>query len=809
MRWQTWRRGLWLPDGAGGAAGSGVSGRMPASPWTAALGFALGCSLLQLAPQLPAPGWSLTALVGLMVPAWLLARRRVFRALPWLVAGLLCAFWQANRVLDQRLPVELEGSDLTVEGVVASLPKQDERRVRVLFEVDRASGWDRPGRLLLSWYEDPPELQPGQRWRLRVRMKRPRGFANPGGFDYAGWLFRNGVGATGYVRRSADNRRLGGLGWPGVVDRWRGRLVGVIERTVPDPAAGLLAALAVGDRSAIGADQWALLKRTGTNHLLAISGLHIGLVATLAFFIGRWLWSLPGGTLLRVPAPMAGALAAVLAAAAYALLAGWSLPTQRAFIMVAVLMMALLLRRRPGLTRALALALGAVLLLDPLATLDPGFWLSFGAVGALLFGMGWRPREGGWWWRWGRAQWVVALGLLPVLVLLFQSVSVIAPLANLVAIPWVSFLVVPPLLIGLLLSSLSPALAAPLLGLAGGSLDILWSLLAWLAEWPHASWRFAGLPWWVLCAALGGSLLLLAPRGLPGRRWGVIGLVALLLYRPPAPAPGSAWVTLLDVGHGLAAVVRTADHLLLFDSGPAYSDRFDAGNAVIVPYLQHAGVERIDRVIISHGDRDHIGGLDSVRRAMTVGEVVSGVADRIPGARRCVAGEAWRWDGVDFRILHPSAGGRLRGNDGSCVLRVATAAGSVLLPGDIEAAGEQAMLERLAGGLDSDVLVAPHHGSRTSSTAAFVQAVTPAWVLFPVGYRDRYGHPHPEVVARYRDLGAGLFDSAGSGALAVRLTADRPPTAPCRYRIGWERYWREPVASGVGRPWQACRQRVR
>jgi competence protein ComEC len=786
--------------------------------WLRVIAFGLGALLLQGVATLPDPAWGLAAFAVSLV----LGRWRRLRLLPWLLAGFVWALLQAGYLLAQRLPLDQEGQDIQVVGTVVGLPRtltinpmpgkkserQERRRTRFEFIIEQAAGWDNPGRVRLSWYRDAPELIPGQRWSLRLRMKQPRGFANPGGFDYAGWLFRNGITATGYVRRSVDNQVLGTAGFTGRLDRWRWSVTTMIaQRPGADTINGLLRALAVGDRGGISPAQWRVLAATGTNHLLAISGLHIGLVAGFGFFIGRWLWSLPAFTVLRLPAPFAGAGVALLAAVVYALLAGLSLPTQRALVMVTVVMTAIVMRRRVMPSHGLALALGLVLLLDPLSVLEVGFWLSFAAVGLLLYGMGWRPREGGLWWRWGRAQWLIALGLFPLLGLLFHQVSLIAPLANLLAIPWVAFTVVPPLLLAVLVSGLSSDLAGVLLDLAAWSMGVLWQGLQWFAALPWASWHLPGLPAWIIAAALFGVLLLLAPKGLPGRRWGLVGLLPLILYVPPAPKEGEAWFTLLDVGHGLAAVVRTHRHVLLFDSGPYYSSRFDAGNAVIVPFLRENGIEQLDRVIISHGDSDHIGGLRSVRKAIPVNSLYSGVPGRVPDSRQCQAGQAWEWDGVQFTMLHPVDDDPLRGNDRSCVLRVATAGGSLLLSADIETPAEVALLGRMGERLASDVLVAPHHGSRSSSTDAFVSAVNPRFVLFPVGYRDRYHHPHDEVVERYRRRGIGAYRSPIAGAIGIHLGTAPPVRVPCRYRPGSRRYWHavSEASDDVG-AWSGCRE---
>ena len=775
--------------------------------WLPVLGFGAGTLLLQLLPVLPGWYW----LGPLAVVALVALCMRWSRPLLWLLAGFLWAWLQVAWLMAGQLPAALEGQDVVVEGTIVSLPDAGSgagrRRSRFEMLLDRAEGWPQPGRVRVSWYRDAPTLQAGQRWRLLLRLKQRRGFANPGGFDYAGWLFRKQITATGYVRRSAVNQAIGTALFSGRLDAWRQRLAALLQgQSADDGTKALLRALAVGDRSGIQPTQWQTLRRTGTNHLLAISGLHIGLVALLGFFVGRWLWSLPAVTAQWRPAPMAGAVVGMLAASGYALLAGWTLPTQRALVMVTVVMTGLLMRRAIAPSRSFALALAVVLVMDPQAALQAGFWLSFGAVALLLFGMGWRPRQRGWWWRWGRAQWLIALGLFPLLALWFQQVSLVAPLANLIAIPWVSVGVVPPLLAGLLLSPWWPWAGDGLLAVAAGSLHGLWHLLEWLAALPLASWVVPVLPLGMVLVALAGVLLLLAPRGLPGRWLGLLGLVPVLLYAPPRPGQGEAWLTLLDVGHGLAAVVQTRDHALLFDTGPRYGPGFDAGGTVILPYLRGQGIRRLDTLIISHADADHVGGLAAVRRQMPVARLLSGVAGQIDDAQPCHAGQQWRWDGVAFELLHPAAGERWQGNNGSCVLRVSSRGGSALIPGDIEAAGEVALVQKQRSHLHASVLVAAHHGSRSSSIPAFIAAVDADTVLFPAGYRDRYGHPHAEVVARFARRGALRANTASLGAIRMRL-GRTSVTGPCVWRGSQPRYWQPPsVVSDSVLSWSDCRE---
>ena len=757
------------------------------------LAFLLGIVIFQFQDALPDSAW-LALLLPLLLLPWLLPSswRRWLQPPALVIAGLLWGWWHAALALHPQLPVALEGEDLVLEGVIANLPEADGERSRFLFDVSRLSYRGTPvaspGLVRLSWYRDYPTLEAGQRWRLQVRLKRPHGMVNPGTFDYEGWLYQQRIRATGYVRPAADTVLLDDDSGAFPLQRLRQRLYQQLRRAVGEHLlGGVVAALALGERQDIGRGQWQLLRATGTNHLVAISGLHIGIVAGLVFFLARRLWRWPE----RLPAPKAAALAALAAAALYAALAGFSIPTQRALIMVAVAMLAVLGQHALRPARVLALALLAVLLLDPLAVLSPGFWLSFGAVAVILYGMGGRLGASGWWWRWGRVQVLVALGLAPVLAVWFQQVPLISPLANLLAVPWVSLLVVPLVLTGAGLAALWPWGAEAVLSLAVLALDALWWWLAWCAGLLPPRWNVLAAAPWTLLPALPGLAWLLAPRGWPARWLGLAWLLPLLLVRPPGPAPGTAWVTLLDVGQGLAVLVRTAGHTLLYDTGPRYGADADAGTMVIVPVLQHYGISRLDVLLLSHGDSDHAGGAAAVFESVEVGRLVSGAAAPLPWRPHepCHRGQQWHWDGVAFELLYPppEGGPGGKGNDGSCVLRIATAGGVLLLSGDIEAAAEAELLARVPERLAADVLVAPHHGSKTSSTVPFVTAVAARHALFAIGYRNRWGFPHPRVVERYRAAGAAVHTTAAQGAITVRLEADGLEMESWRRQA--RRYW--------------------
>ncbi len=777
----------------------------------AAFAFAGGAALLQQQAELPAMSWA-AVLPALAILAWNKPRA----AFAFAIA--LGFFWAALlaqwRMADWLAP-SLEGRDLRVAGVVSSLPALSERAVRFELEVEGAEGDVRlPRKILLSWYRTPLAAQlaeeeaavlpdmphAGERWLFTVRLRRPHGNVNPHGFDYEAWLLERGIGATGYVRSSGGQRLLGFRNSPrdwveqareSVRDRFLARLGAT-------PAAGILAALAVGDQRAIAGEEWELFRRTGVTHLMSISGLHVTLVSGLLAWLVAFLWRRWPALCLRLPARKAAALAAIGGAFGYALLAGFAVPAQRTFYMVTVVALALWAGRIASPMRVLALALALVCALDPWAPLAAGFWLSFGAV-ALIFHVaaGWTRRAA----RgipdlaeWGRIQWAITIGLAPAALLLFGQVSVAGPLANAVAIPVVSAVVTPIALLAALLPLELPLHAAAWL------IEWLLQFLEFCASLPGALWQQHVPPAWAVALALAGVAWLLAPRGLPWRACGLALMAPAFVLVPAGPKAGEAWITALDVGHGLAVLVRTASRVLLYDAGPALGAEADSGGRVVLPVLQAAGLSRLDALVLSHEDLDHIGGALTVLESIEVAALFSSLPAAhplnalAPARRRCVAGSAWEWDGVRFEFLHPDAAQppSARRNDASCVLRIASEGGAMLLTGDIERGAESSLLEKPLL-LGSDVLLVPHHGSRTSSTAEFIAAVSPRWALVPAGYRNRFGHPDARVLARYRASGAQVLRTDADGAIRVALTREAIAVEGERARAA--RYWRR--AAGV------------
>ncbi len=765
-----------------------------------ACAFFGGIVLFQQLSALPDSRWALLLpllVIPLLFPAGACRCRAMLRLLLIGTVGFLWAWCHAVLILATGLDTELEGVDAIVIGSVSGLPDIRRHHVRFQFAVERltASGKAHPAPALirLNWYGHTPHLNAGDRWRLKVRLKRPRGLMNPGAFDYEGWLFRHHVRATGYVRHDKENTLLHSTREGSCrLDCWRQALRERLREALPDSQyQGIITALAIGDHQAIDQQQWTTLTRTGTSHLVAISGLHIGLVAGLCFWLTRRLWSLSARLSLRWPAPKAAALMAMLGAALYAAMAGFSIPTQRALIMIVVLMGALLQQQPRRRSDTLALALFFVLLFDPLAVMAPGFWLSFMAVGLIFYVMSQRLRQSSGWRQWGRVHLVIAIGLIPLMLLFFQQLPLISPLANMIAVPWMSFLVVPPVLLGAGLLTVLPGLAHFFLALAGWALKLLWPLLEWLATFEAGQWHQHLPALWTIVPALAGILLFVAPRGIPARWLGLIGLLPIFLMPPPRPPVGGLWFSLLDVGQGLSAVVQTHAHVLVYDTGPRFSARYDAGTAVLLPFFRRQGIERIDTLMLGHGDNDHIGGARALQQHLEINQLLSSVPERIAWrqAEYCRSGQHWRWDGIDFDVLHPAADKPSHGNNSSCVLRVHYRGGAILLTGDIEKPAERELVQRHAGQLAAQVLVAPHHGSNTSSSRPFLAAVQPEYVLFPVGYRNRFGFPKAAVQARYRALGIHELDTAQCGAIRFTANAGGRLSGPDCFRASQRHYW--------------------
>ena len=756
----------------------------------------------------------LLALVRGLKMHWRIALIAIsFGLLALAITGLRASAFAANA-----LDPELEGRDLTLTGLVAAMPHRSEAGLRFRFTLESAHLEGRalrlPESLYLSWYADgpagrdsdsvapthppPAALQAGERWQLSVRVKAPHGASNPFGFDYELWLWEQGLQATGYVRTGAKDApplRLAQTGWY-PVERLRQQVRDRIYERVPQrPYGGLIAALVVGDQNAIERADWDIFRATGVAHLMSISGLHITMFAWLAALVLGWLWRRSAWLCLCLPAPSAALLGGVLLAAAYALFSGWGVPSQRTILMLTSVSLLRLSGKRWPWPQVWLLACAVVVAVDPWALLQAGFWLSFVAVGVLFAssavvpavepssGRGLASRSIASLWAMLREQWVITLALTPLTLLLFGQVSVVGLVANALAIPWITLLVTP-------------------LAMAGVMLPVVWDLaalalstLVWylqlLAALPFATVSVAQAPVWAGAAGVLGGVLLVMQLPWSLRLSGLPLMLPVLLWQAPHPDEGQFELLAADVGQGSAVLVRTAHHALMYDSGPRFSRESDAGHRVLVPLLRALDLP-LDRLLLSHRDSDHSGGAQALLAMQGRATLLTSIEDdpalqRARAAERCVAGQHWRWDGVDFEVLHPAAldyAAGLKSNAMSCTLRITNGAQSALLAGDIEQLQEAQLLGR--GTVKSDVLLVPHHGSKSSSSAAFLDAVQPRIALVQSGYRNRFGHPAESVLVRYRERDIRIVDSPHCGAATWQ--SEHPQVVRCQ-REWRARYW--------------------
>ena len=767
--------------------------------WRLAGGALAGCCVV-LALPVAIPLWPWPAVSGLL----LLALAGMARA-AWLgafVVGALSCLVTLHSALDDRLDPALEGEVLRARGTVVNVPQGTLAALRFRFAPDRAAaGTPRlPACVELTWYDAPSRVLAGERLELELKLRRPRGFANPGARDNEARMLRERVGASGYVRSGQRLGRPAGTGWRHPVLLLRARVADAVRAALGErSSAGIVAGLAVGLQDALSREQWLALSRSGTSHLMAISGLHIAMVAAVAAWVAARLQRLRQRRGALGAQRDAALLAGALAALGYSLLAGWSVPTQRTMVMIAAGALALRLRRRVGTSDGFGLCLCAVLLLDPLAPLAPGFWLSFGAVAVLLYATGGYVLRAPGWLQYLRVQGVVTLGLTPALVGSFGAVSVVSALVNLYAIPLYTLVVVPAVLVSCVCVLVWPALGEVLLDWTGALIEATWPSIDGPAHWRLATWHVAGLGPRAWTALIAGSVAVLSPLPRLGRAAGAVLVVAACLARPTPVSQGSARVTVLDVGQGLAVVVETRRHALVYDAGPSFRSGSDAGQLVVAPFLHHRGIRALDMLVVSHDDDDHAGGAASVLGLLPVATLVTGpslAADALPASdagmrrRRCQRGTHWSWDGVEFAWLHPGPGPYERDNDGSCVLLVRAGAHAALVTGDVEKTAEAEMLAAAVAG-PVDVMVVPHHGSRSSSTPALVGATRPRWAIYAAGHHNRWNFPAAAVVERWEGVGARGLRTGASGATAFVLGTDGP-LAPEEWRPMHPRPWRDP-----------------
>ncbi|USE34408.1 DNA internalization-related competence protein ComEC/Rec2 [Endozoicomonas sp. SCSIO W0465] len=752
---------------------------------------AKGLLIFALSISLVSQTFSLSVLLSISLPLfmlflWILLPANGLRVHWWLLpllAGALVSSLYATHYAFTRLDGHVQGRDIDIVGKVASLPVITGMATRFDFAVSHSESGQYPGKVRLSWYE-APYLQAGQTWHITVRLRQPHGFSSPGAFDYEAWLLRQGIQATGYVKSGALlNEQVTGVYR---LQQVRAHLRQWLYSVVSDDNRGIFSALLLGDKTAINTQQWQMFNETGTTHLMVISGLHIGLMAWLGFSLATIVGRFGGIPLRTVPLPVVKVLTGLLFALFYALLAGFSVPVQRALVMTFAALLAPSVGIRASPLTLWLLALAAVLAIDPLAITSNGFWYSFIAVAALLFGMAGRRNRGSWWATVLKPQWLVFVLLTPLLLFNGQPVSPLSPLVNLLAIPLIGIAVVPLLLFSALVQYALPEVASFIIAGLDCLVTGFQSGLTWVSGLMVLIPPQQGLSWPDLFLAVAGMLLLIAPATLRLRWLAPVMLMPSFCSKPLVIPAGQAEVTVLDVGQGLSVLIRTHQHLMVYDTGDRFSEKMSAAESVILPALAKSGVTQIDRIMISHGDQDHSGGLPSLLSRYPDVPVVSGT--RLPGLEKewvkCQPGDHWIWDGVYFQVL--AGGDYRRSNDSSCVLKVTAGTDSLLLPGDISGRVEKRLIEQ-GTELKASVLVAAHHGSRFSSSSEFLSIVQPGAIIFSSGFANRFGHPAPETVARVQNSGAETFNTAEDGSLSFTLGSGNIKVSA--YRKTHSRYW--------------------
>ena len=763
--------------------------------------FLIGTVLIQLGDYLPSILWLSVTLCFLLLIALLMSSFYQERFIPKrtklnnlmiipiaVFSGLLVSTSVAEKQIGLRLADQFEGKDIILQGRISNIPKIREDGIRFRLDIRKAF-WPEDldpdmqkeiqkkevavkGIVRLGWFKNTQTINAGEVWQFRVRLKKPSGFMNPNGFDYEKWLFTERINATGYVRAKKgaplkQNKRLAASPWWSV-NYLRQQLHQKIQILVADKSsAAVISALVVAVRSELADEQWTLLQQTGTSHLIAISGLHISVVAGFAFLPIFLLWRLFPRLNERIPVRVAGGVAGVVMATAYAMLAGFTLPTQRALLMVLIALLGLISRRNFHASTILATAALAVLILDPLAPMTASFWLSFIAVSLILIYIKRqikKPKH-----QLISLQLVLSFGMLPLTLFFFNSASLTSPIANILAIPWVSLIVVPLSLLGAIVSPISEFFSGAFLNIASLAVQYLFTFLSFLSDLSFGSVSLAQIPSIYLLMAFLGLLYLLFPKGFPAKWLGFIAFLPAILFTVEKPQQNEFNYTLLDAGQGMASVVQTENHTLIYDTGTRFSKTYDIGKLVLNPYLKSKGIRHIDTMILSHEDIDHRGGAEVVLKENIVDKIVSSDTSILQDYKveTCVKGENWQWDGVRFEILSPPQDYPENDNNRSCVLRISNQYHSLILTADIQTKTEKLLLENVPEKLKSDVLSVPHHGSRTSSSKRFIREVSPKIALVPVGYRNRFGHPKADIMQRYHDKGIEVFNTAKQGAIEL------------------------------------------
>ena len=679
----------------------------------------------------------------------------------FLLIGLLVGCYHQYASNNRVLPAKYVAKNLVVVGEVISIPEIKPKLERFIFKIPALNI-----KVRLSWYGTHPKINAGEKWRLHIRLKPSHGFKNPGSFDYKAWLLGQGVAATGYVKQKALNKKLS-LAHPGSWIYLRQRIQNQVQKNIfPSEAASILTALSVGSRALMQPQTWQVFQRTGTSHLIAISGLHVGLISALAYLLFFRLFGFVPGLYLYIPGQRLAAGLSVVVIISYGFLAGFSFPTQRAVIMISIVMLFICFDLLETLMQRLLFSFLVIVFIHPLALTSASFWLSFAAVAWIGFAVCQQPKHKFKQWLW--MQFVIFLGLMPITLFFFQKISMVMFFSNAVAIPWVSFIIVPLCFSASFLSLFSTTASTFIFKFAALCLKPLWSYLTWLSSWSGVIWLHP-ITLSTMLAAIVGVVIILLPLKLQWRSLALLAFLPLFFPLLSRPKMGGVNLAVLDVGQGLAAVIETARHNLLFDAGPHSPLGFDAGEAVVVPYLRHRYIQHLDKIVISHGDNDHIGGVWAVKKNFPGAPVLTSVPEKFYNglAQRCEAGQHWRWDGVDFNIIYPPVQQQYQGNNSSCVLRISTAYQSVLFTGDIERPAEKWLVQHNVE--PASVIIVPHHGSKTSSSVAFLAKVHPKIAIISSGFLNRFHFPSKRVLQRYLAVGARVLNTADVGYVRLHL----------------------------------------
>lgn len=702
----------------------------------------------------------------------------------------------ADCELKDSLITAIENKNCIIQGQIVSIPENLSYGKRFLFKIKALQSDNKnypfPHLVRLVWANKSQPVRVGESWQFKVKLKRPHSTLNPGGFDLEAWVFEHDLRAIGSVKFSQENKLLANQSYF-YVDQLRENLhKKIISYLNNNAMTGFVSALTVGIRDEITAQQWQILRQTGTNHLMAIAGLHIGFLSAITFFFIIQICRLSSTLIKKIPAYDLAAIFALLLAVFYSALSGFALPAQRASIMVAIFLIANLWRRNFTAWHAYILAMFVILLIHPMSILAASFWLSFITVGWIIYSTQGRHHKTNHIKSLLKIQLIITIGLIPLSLYFFQQVSMAGIIANAIAIPWILFLILPLCFCGILFS-FNNLFAAKIFLLAAKLLAVMWLILEYIADLSWLQWTAVPNNLSLLLATLSISLLLGPP--IPYRNMAVIGLLPLFLIKPKTIANKEINFTLLDVGQGLSAIVQTANHTLVYDTGTRFSGGLNMGESVIAPYLNRMGIQTIDVLVISHSDIDHRGGADFLIRNFKVNKIITSATHYFPYkiTAACHRGMKWQWDDVEFFILYPPAKQTYQDNDSSCVLKISTNDKSILLPGDIEKKSENYLVKNFGSFLRANILVAPHHGSKTSSTLNFINAVQPQYVLFPVGYMNSYHFPNLTILARYQQQNALDYDSVTNGAIFFQVMPFRVLRSPMTYRQFEGHFWNTPA----------------